>query len=91
MVRSDINAQIDAAISYQQLKWGKRDYTPVEWISILGEEFGEAAKEANHVYFDNQSYEKYVHEVAQVIAVGIQMLRAVEQIPLFDESAEGKN
>lgn len=35
----------------QDTKWGIQNHSPAEWISILAEEFGEAAQEANKFYF----------------------------------------
>ena len=37
----------------QNKKWGIQDRSAVEWIAILGEEFGEASKEAVDFYFAN--------------------------------------
>lgn len=38
----------------QNEKWGQQDHGPVEWISILTEEVGEASKEAVDFHFKNQ-------------------------------------
>jgi hypothetical protein len=43
----DIHAEREA----QDLKWGPQSHTVVEWIAILGEEFGEAAQAANNEYW----------------------------------------
>lgn len=37
----------------QDKKWGEQNHNVVEWIAILGEEFGEAAKEAVDFHFAN--------------------------------------
>ncbi|WP_336069932.1 hypothetical protein [Mesoflavibacter sp. CH_XMU1404-2] len=36
----------------QDLKFGKQDHLPIEWIAIIGEEFGEASKEALEHHFE---------------------------------------
>ena len=38
----------------QDEKWGQQDHSVVEWVSILAEEFGEAARAGNHYYFMKQ-------------------------------------
>jgi hypothetical protein len=35
----------------QYEKWGEQNHPPCEWIAILGEEFGEAARQALNVRF----------------------------------------
>jgi len=51
----------------QNKKWGQQDHGPVEWISILTEEVGEASKEAvdfhfkNKVKCTNERGEKFYH------------------------------
>lgn len=37
----------------QNFKWGVQDHLPIEWIAILTEEVGEAAKEALDHHFKN--------------------------------------
>lgn len=35
----------------QNKKWGEQNHKPIEWIAILGEEFGEVSKEALEYHF----------------------------------------
>lgn len=37
----------------QNIKWGKQEHSLVEWMAILTEEVGEAAKEAVDYHFSN--------------------------------------
>lgn len=37
----------------QNEKWGEQNHNPVEWIAIIGEEFGEASTEAVDFHFAN--------------------------------------
>lgn len=75
-------------------KWGLQRHTPVEWIAILTEELGEAAKEAVDLWFENgtqgltakeyKDLEKkrtlnYRKELVQVAAVAVQMIEDFDQ------------
>ena len=64
--------QIKQEMEAQNKKWGVQRHSPVEWIAILGEEFGEASKEAVDHHFTKkkkleqefeqmQSYQKRLH------------------------------
>lgn len=67
----------------QDLKWGEQNHSPIEWLVILGEEFGEVCKEAldNKVKYESSGsgLENYREEVVQVAAVAIQMLRCLDR------------
>lgn len=60
-------------------KFGFQDRSPVEWISILAEEVGEAAQQANEFHFSDNPDPKYLEgfkeEIKQVAAVAIQILQ----------------
>ena len=48
-------AAVDAA-EYEESaddEWGEQNHNPVEWVAILGEEFGEVSKEAVDYHFRN--------------------------------------
>ncbi len=45
---------IEAERKKQNAKWGEQNHNLVEWIAILGEEFGEASTEAVDYHFANQ-------------------------------------
>jgi len=46
--------EIQAEKIKQNAKWGEQNHNLVEWIAILGEEFGEASREAVDYHFANQ-------------------------------------
>lgn len=53
------------------------------WISILTEELGEAAKEANDIFFYAQKGEaakaRYREELIQVAAVAVAMIESIDR------------
>jgi len=79
---SGILAEIAAERVRQNNKWGIQNHSPIEWIAILGEEFGEAAKEAleNHFkYAGNEGLANYRKELIQVAAVAVQMIECLDR------------
>jgi hypothetical protein len=69
----------------QDAKWGEQNHQPAEWLMILGEEVGEAAKAALEARFGGKDIIKYRDEMVQVAAVA---LAAVE---CFDRDKWKKN
>ena len=67
--------------SMQDEKWGEQNHNPVEWMSILMEEVGEASKEAleNHFNPDTTNLCKYRHEMIQVAAVALSMIECLDR------------
>jgi len=69
----------------QDRLWGEQNHHPLEWLSILGEEFGSACKAANNTYWKwvkdgiTQNYEEYEKEVTQVAAVAVAMLESLHR------------
>lgn len=62
----------------QDAKWGfPQDHTVVEWMSILGEEYGEACQEANRVHFGKKDYDDLRAELVQVAAVCVAILEEI--------------
>ena len=57
----------------QDIKWGEQNRQPLEWVSIIGEEYGEVCKETIELYeqrsVSNKAYYKeLVHLAATVLA-----------------------
>jgi NTP pyrophosphatase (non-canonical NTP hydrolase) len=52
-------------------KWGEQNHEPYKWLTVLGEEFGEACKGALENNFDN-----YREELVQVAAVAVAAIEA---------------
>lgn len=65
----------------QDEKWGEQNHDPLLWLSILGEEFGEIAKELNEHGFDPYSdhLNKACDEIVQLCAVGVAMLECMDR------------
>ena len=75
----------------QKMLWGNQsDNHPFEWISILGEEFGELCEAVNETFFLNGTHperggpEKILLEAVQVAAVAVEIIEAF----LPEEEAE---
>ena len=64
-------------------KWGVQDCTDFEWISILTEEVGEAAKEANDFNFikinDSTALPRLRKELIQIAAVAVAHVEAIDR------------
>lgn len=87
--------EIKAERERQDKKWGVQNHSPIEWIGILTEEVGEAAKEAvdyhfakvNHKGSDEKLIEleegltisNYRQELIQVAAVAVQMIECIDR------------
>lgn len=63
----------------QLAKWGEQNHGVADWILILSEEFGEAAKEANEVRFRNADPAEYRKELIETAAVCIAALDALSR------------
>ena len=66
----------------QQEKWGEQRHSWPEWIAILGEEFGEAAKAAVDLYWfhEGANIESLREELVQVAAVAVQIIEHIDEI-----------
>lgn len=53
----------------QDAKWGLQSHDALEWLSILGEEFGEVCRAAYEAHFHGGSWQDYREECIQVAAV----------------------
>ena len=68
----------------QDDKWGVRDQHPYLWMTILGEEYGEACQGALYIYGDDVNKgNAYRNELIQVAAV------AIAAIESFDREGKG--
>jgi len=65
----------------QDQKWGEQNHHPIEWLIILGEEFGEACRggcEA-HWHADEHTYDKYREELIHVAAVAVAAIESLDR------------
>ena len=65
----------------QDEKWGEQDHTPPEWLSILGEEFGEVCKAVCEAHFSGYestgNWAEYRKELIQLAAVAVAMVECL--------------
>lgn len=77
-----ILTDIIAERTRQDLKWGEQNHHPIFWISILGEEFGEAAQAANQATFPTDGdkiWTDYRNELVQTAAVAVGAIEALDR------------
>lgn len=58
-------------------KWGIQQYSPEMWLAILGEEYGEVAKEIAEMHikdFNSAAYRKELLQTAAVALAAVQCL-----------------
>lgn len=70
----------------QDAKWGPQNHSPIEWIAILGEEFGEASKEALEHHWEGKHYpvdadrlHRLREELLQVAAVAVAAIESLDR------------
>ena len=68
----------------QDQKWGVQDHTPAEWMSILGEEYGEACEKVNDTFQWSGppaplAVSEYLEELIQVAAVAVAAIENLER------------
>ena len=76
--RSIALANVDSERDSQDAKWGEQNHT-IEWMSILGEEFGEACQEFNRVHFASCSDKNLRAELIQVAAVAVAIVECLDR------------
>jgi hypothetical protein len=81
-LRAKVLADVSWERDLQEKKWGTQDHESVTWMSILGEEYGEACQEANRVFFSSNSHVNLRAELVQVAAVAV---AAIEHLDRIDE------
>ena len=67
-------------------KWGVQNHSPLEWMGILGEEYGEAMREAiehhwrdKHYVQDPDRLARYRAELVQVAAVAVAAIESLDR------------
>lgn len=58
----------------QETKWGEQNHLPSFWITILGEEYGEAC----HAILEKDSV-NYREELIQIAAVAVAMIESFDR------------
>lgn len=77
-------ADIMAERKRQDEKWGVQRHHPVEWLSILGEEFGEVCKAVCEAHFNGYAstgiWDQYRVELVHAAAVAVSMIECHDAI-----------
>lgn len=78
----DVIAEILLERCRQDEKWGTQDHSPMCWISVLSEEVGEAAEDANEHKWGPRSARRknLLHFRQELIEVAAVAMAAVESI-----------
>lgn len=67
----------------QEEKWGEQNHSPFAWMSILGEEYGEACKAANEAMFfgypSSGNLRPLREELIQVAAVAVAVAECIDR------------
>jgi hypothetical protein len=71
-------AEVLAERTRQDNKWGEQDHKPTDWIAILTEEVGEAAKAALEGNRDD-----YRRECIQIAAVAAAMVESLDRVECY--------
>lgn len=85
MSQENVLREVKAERMMQDAKWGEQNHHPVEWITILGEEFGEVCKAACEANFEKfygnkrGNYLEYRKELVQVAAVAVAMIESFDR------------
>ena len=86
----------------QTKKWGEQNHSWAEWVTILGEEYGEFCEAVNETVLNNANkpelggYKNMVKEATHTAAVAVQILeKLIEQCRQMEEEAnndeQGRN
>lgn len=60
---------VKAERARQLAKWGPQTHTPLEWLAILGEEYGEACQGVVNTWTERGDMSKALEELVEVAAV----------------------
>ena len=63
----------------QDRQFGLQDHTPAEWITILGEEYGEACRGAYEAWRNNSGTAAYRAELLHVAAVAVVAIECLDR------------
>lgn len=71
----------------QEEKWGPQNHSPLLWLGILGEEFGEVSKAVIEMHFDGSDASKIREELIQVAAVAVAAIESLDRNELSKEES----
>lgn len=79
---SKVLVEVETERTRQDEIWGEQNHRPADWLTILMEEVGEAAKHAVETRFDyggDSNYSKYRREMVQVAAVAVAAVESLDR------------
>ena len=79
MIFESVIADIVCEHTRQLDLWSVQDHDPFHWLSILGEEVGEACQAANKAHWNHASWANYRHELVQVAAVACAAVECLDR------------
>jgi len=74
LIFDDVTIERDKQVK----KWGLQTHSIPEWLMILGEEYGEACKVGNEIYFRDNSLDILRKELIQTIAVAVAIIEGID-------------
>ena len=79
MLDTSVHARVNTERQRQLSLWGDQSHHPSDWLSILGEEYGEVCQAYN-----SNNLENYKTELIQVAAVAIAAIHDLERKEYID-------
>lgn len=79
---SSVLTEVAAECGRQDAKWGQQDHSPERWFAILGEEFGEVAREVTKWIPPRDrapDAANYRQELIQLAAVAVRMVECFDR------------
>ncbi len=77
---NDVLAEVLRERTRQDKKWGEQNHHPMDWLSILGEEFGEVCEAANRAQWDTHVGEfPFRQECIEVAAVAVGIVESLDR------------
>lgn len=67
----------------QDVKWGEQNHQPCDYLAILTEEVGEAAKECVEMRFNGKLFGGLRAELVQVAAVAVAFIECIDREKCF--------
>ena len=74
-----IMAEIETERTRQDSKWGEQNHDPFLYLTILGEEYGEACEAALDARFGHREQNPLRQELVQVAAVAIAAIECLDR------------
>jgi len=63
----------------QDAKWGEQNHDPFTYLTVLGEEYGEACQAALHLRFGGHAAGKLREEAVQTAAVALALVECLDR------------